>query len=401
MKAQTYRYIIVGAGLAGASAVDGIRTQDREGTILLIGDEPHPPYNRPPLSKKLWFGKTTVEKIFLHPPAYYTEQHVELITGVAIIGIDAAAHTVTDARGLTYGYEKLLLATGGTPRRLAIPGGDLDGISYYRSLRDFETLHPQATEGKSALIIGGGFIGTEIAAALRINKLAVTMLYPDETLVSRVFPADLGHALQEVYRAKGVRLITGDTAVAITRRGDQYVTQTRNGAELTSDLLIVGIGIAPALELARLAGVETGNGIEVNAFLQTADHDIYAAGDVAHFPYQALGQRLRIEHWDNALNQGAAAGRNMAVAADPYTYMPYFFSDLFEFGYEAVGDVSTKLLTIADWQTPYDTGVIYYMQDNRVRGVMMCNLWDKVDAARALIRANEPVNPDDLRGRLS
>ncbi len=187
---------------------------------------------------------------------------------------------------------------------------------------------------------------------------------------------------------------------SLTRKGNTFITQTERGEQIESDLVVIGIGIVPAVELAEGAGLETGNGIVVNEYLQTSHADIYAAGDNALFPYQALGQQMRIEHWDNALNQGKWAGRNMAGAREPFTYMPYFYSDLFEFGYEAVGDVNTELDTFADWQKENDTGVIYYLKDGKVRGAMMCNVWGKLDAARDLIRKGERMTSDDLRGAI-
>jgi 3-phenylpropionate/trans-cinnamate dioxygenase ferredoxin reductase component len=401
MASNRYKYIIIGGGLAGGSAVEGLREIDQEGSILLVGAEKHLPYDRPPLTKQLWFGKKTVEGIRLHDAAYYNDKHVTITCGMQIIKIAPGAHTITDKRGVVYEYEKLLLATGGAPRRLDIPGGDLAGISYYRYLDDYLSLRSRANEGKSALVIGGGFIGSEIAAALNTVKVNVTMLFPDAYLVARVFPESLGRAIQEIYRAKGVHVVAGDTATAIGRENDRFQVQTKGGATLIADLLVVGVGIAPSLELAVAANLQTDNGIVVNDRLQTSNPNIYAAGDNAYFPYQALGKRMRVEHWDNAINQGKLAGRNMAGANEPYNYMPYFFSDLFEFGYEAVGEVDSRLEAFADWQKENGTGVIYYLAENKVRGAMMCNVWDRVSAARELIRQNTAMTKKDLVGAIS
>jgi NADPH-dependent 2,4-dienoyl-CoA reductase/sulfur reductase-like enzyme len=205
----------------------------------------------------------------------------------------------------------------------------------------------------------------------------------------------------ERYRAKGVTVLTGDAPEAFEKRNGRFVTSTREGRTIESEILIVGVGIMPATQLAEDAGLNVSNGIVVNDYLQTSDPDIYAAGDNALFPYQALGRQARVEHWDNAVTQGKWAGRNMAGAAEPFDYMPYFFSDLFEFGYEAVGDVDSRLNTFADWQKENDTGVIYYLDDGKVRGMMMCNVWDKVDAARSIIRRGESVPVESLRGALA
>jgi 3-phenylpropionate/trans-cinnamate dioxygenase ferredoxin reductase component len=394
-----HSYIIIGAGLSGASAVEGIRERDQQGSILLLGAEKDLPYDRPPLSKQLWTGGKTIAEIVLHDEAFYKSNNVDLRLGTEVAQIDLEGHSVTDNRGNTYRYQKLLLATGATPKRLNIPGGYLEGISYYRTLPDYRQLRREAVEGKSALVIGGGFIGSEIAASLRANKLAVTMAFPSLWLVSRVFPESLGRYLTELYRAKGIEVLAGDVLVSIGGDGRAYAARTRGGREIRADLVVVGIGVVPNVALACAAGLTAGDGVPVNEFLQTSNSDVYAAGDIAFFPEANLGPR-RIEHWDNALNQGKHAGRNMAGAGEPFTYMPFFFSDLFEFGYEAVGEVNSRLETFADWQEENKTGVIYYLKDGRVRGAMMCNLFGKVDAARELIKRTDRLTPADLRGAI-
>lgn len=250
----------------------------------------------------------------------------------------------------------------------------------------------EATQGRSAVIIGGGFIGSEIAAALFTNQLKVTMMYPSAYLCDRVFPQDLGSAIQSQYQSRGIMILKGDRAASVERKGSQFLVRTSGGQDVQADLVIVGIGIRPNIELAEQAGIVTGDGIIVNEYLQTSHPDIYAAGDNARFPYQALGQQMRVEHWDSALNQGKHAGRNMAGAHETFAYMPYFFSDLFEFGYEAVGEVSSDLEAVAEWQKPNETGVVYYLRNDKIRGAMMCNVWDKVDAARELIRHGAGVS---------
>ncbi|HUW51276.1 MAG TPA: FAD-dependent oxidoreductase [Sulfuricella sp.] len=395
-----YDYVIVGGGLAGASAIQGIRERNPGGSILLISGEARLPYDRPPLSKKLWFGSMKVEEIYLHDQAYYDSNAVVLSLGARVVKLDPQAKTLADANGRQYRFGKLLLATGGAPRKLPIPGGDLDGICYYRSLDDYLQIRSEATTGKSALIVGGGFIGSELAAALNINQIDVTMIFPDSYLCSRVFPDYLGQAVQRHYQKRGINVLAGDKPVSFSRDGARFVTVTVTGKTIVSDLLIVGVGIAPATELAQQAGLEVGNGIVVNEYLETSSPDVYAAGDNAFFPYPALGQSMRIEHWDNAMIQGQWAGRNMAGAREPFTYQPYFFSDLFEFGYEATGEVDSRLETFADWQEENRTGVIYYLREGRVRGVMMCNVWEKIEAARALIRKGEIVTPESLRGTI-
>jgi 3-phenylpropionate/trans-cinnamate dioxygenase ferredoxin reductase subunit len=394
-----YSYIIIGAGLSGASAVEGIRERDQQGRILLLGAEKDLPYDRPPLSKQLWTGDKSVAEIVLHDEAFYNNNTADLRLGLEVTQIDPGAHTVRDGDGNTCHYERLLLATGGTPRRLNIPGGELSGISYYRTLHDYRRLRSAAIEGRSALVIGGGFIGSEMAASLRANKLAVTMIFPSPWLASRVFPESLGHHLTERFRGKGVEVLAGDVPRFIQRDGNGYATRTRADREVRTDVVVAGIGIKPNLSLAQSAGLSIGDGVIVNDFLQTSAQDIYAAGDVALFPEAGFGPR-RLEHWDNAVSQGKHAGRNMAGAREPFTYVPFFFSDLFDFGYEAVGDVDSRLETFADWQEEHKTGVIYYLNDGRVRGAMMCNLFGKVDAARELIQHRGPLTAADLRGAI-
>ncbi len=307
---------------------------------------------------------------------------------------------MTDERGKIFRYEKLLLATGGTPRPLIIPGGNLDGICYFRTFDDYQRLRPQTADGRSAVVIGGGFIGSELAASLNQAGVRVTMVFPDDYLCQKVFPESLGVVLRDYYLKKGITILNNDKPTAFAKMGDKFLTRTSRGSEIESDLVIVGVGIAPATQLAENAGLTTGNGIAVNGYLQTSDPNIYAAGDNALFPCPALDKIVRMEHWDNALNQGRQAGKNMAGANEPYRYLPYFFSDLFDFGYEAVGEVDVRLEIFADWQEENRTGVIYYLAEDKVRGVMLCNVWDKVDAARRLIESRHRMTRQDLAGAL-
>lgn len=397
MAENDYKYIIVGGGLTGCYAVDGIRSRDSAGSVLLISMESYLPYDRPPLTKKLWFGKKSVKDIFVHDREYFTENGVKVMLELEAAGIDADKKIVTCKNGKSYHYEKLLLATGGIPRKLNIEGGDLEEIFYYRYLDDYLHLKSKVSEGSNALVIGGGFIGSEIAAALNINKVHVTILMDGPYLVDRIFPKSVGTAIQQEYIRRGVKILSQDSVVSITKRDGLLSTTTRSNRIINSDVVIIGIGIEPETELANSAGLKLGNGIVVNEFLQTSNQDIYAAGDNACFPYQVLGIDTRVEHWDNAINQGKTAGVNMAGANVPYNYMPYFFSDLFDFGYEAVGLVSSKLQTYADWEKENEKGILYYVQDSKIRGAMMCNVWEKVDEARKWIKSNKQISPSKLR----
>ncbi|MCE5185143.1 MAG: FAD-dependent oxidoreductase [Planctomycetaceae bacterium] len=392
MMPNDFKYIVIGGGLAGCYALDGIRSQDPKGSALLISSEDHLPYDRPPLTKKLWFGKKKVEDIFIHDSKHFADNGIEVLLNTRAETVDARNKTVTCGNGAVYRYEKLLLATGGAPRRLDIEGGRLEELYYYRYLDDFLRLRSQVGPQTRALVIGGGFIGSEIAAALNINKADVTMLMHGPYPVDKVFPESLGRAIQQDYVRRGVKIVSHDSPVSITKSGSTFFTRTHSGNSIGADVVIVGVGIEPEMRLAKQAGLAVENGVIVNEFLQSSHPDIYAAGDNAFFPYQALGIRTRVEHWDNAVNQGKTAGMNMVGAGVPYTYMPYFFSDLFDFGYEAVGLISSKLRTVADWQEENRTGIIYYLEDSTVKGAMMCNVWEKVDEARQWIKSARHID---------
>lgn len=400
MADKIWKYVIVGGGRAGASAVQGIREVDPSGSVLVVGAEGHLPYNRPPLTKELWFATQKIEDIFVDSRDYYDRNHVKIVEDTRITAVDPGQRTITDGSGKVRRYERLLLATGGLPRRLAIPGGDLDGLSYYRFLDDYEELRGQAAAGRKAVVIGGGFIGSEIAAALNLNKVEVTMVFPDAHLCARVFPADLGRAMSAYYAGQGVMIKAADRPASIERRAGRFLVHTEAGLDLDADIVVGGIGIRPETGLAEAAGLKTEDGIVVDGRLQTSAPGIYAAGDVARFPHHGLGMMTRIEHWDSAISQGKQAGRNMAGAGEEFTYAPYFFSDLFKFGYEAVGEIDPGLETFADWQKEFDTGSIYYLRDGRVRGVMNCNLWGKLDPAREIIGRGSRVGPSDLKGAI-
>ncbi len=402
MAQESYKYVIVGAGIAAGKAVEGIRNNDKDGSILMIGKEEYLPYNRPPLTKKLWFGTEQVGDIFVQNEAWYADNNIDILLGAEVISLDRKRRSVMDSDGNTWGFDRLLLATGGVPRRLEIPGGDIDNIYYYRYLDDYLSLRAEAVAGKSAVVIGGGFIGSEISAALCKNGVSVTMVFPEDFLVQRVFPENLAKAVETLFMEKGILISKGDIPTSINSLdGGRFLTRTRNGKTFESDMLIVGAGIAPDVKLAVDAGLAVGNGIVVDEHLRTSDPNIFAAGDNAFFPYLALGQSTRVEHWDNALSQGEYAGWNMTGEGQAYDHMPYFFSDLFDFGYEAVGEIDSRLESVADWEKSYERGVIYYLKDHKIRGVMTCNIYGKLDAARDLIRSGEEMVPlDRIKGLL-
>ena len=400
MPEKAYPYIIVGGGLAGASAVEGIREIDQNGEILLVGAEEHQPYDRPPLTKKLWWGKKQVKDIFLHEEKFYQENGVTLALGKRIEAVAPREHLIRDQQWNQFQYGKLLLATGGVPRRLDIPGGDLENVCYYRTLDDYQRSRQAATAGASILLIGGGFIGSEMAASLQRNQVQVTMIFPGEYLCQRVFPRTLGLALQGIFQERGIRILAGDAPAAISLHNGKLQARTKKGQTVEADFVIAGLGVEPEIALARSGNLLIEHGIKVDDHLATSDEDIYAAGDNAWW-FSPLLQRFgRVEHWDNALNQGKHAGRNMAGAYVPFDYQPYFFSDLFEFGYEAVGLCDARLETYADWQQENRRGVIYYQENGKVVGVMLWDIYGQVDAARGLIRQGIDARPEVLAGMI-
>jgi NADPH-dependent 2,4-dienoyl-CoA reductase/sulfur reductase-like enzyme len=387
-----YAFLIVGGGMTADAAVRGIRELDTENPIGLIGAEEDPPYARPPLSKGLWKGEP-LENVWRKT----SEVRVDLHLGHRASALDLRAKSVTDDRGIVYTFEKLLLATGGTPRRLPFGG---DRVIYFRTLDDYRRLRQLAEEGKSFAVIGGGFIGSEVAAALALQGSKVTMLFPDEGIGARLFPADLSRFLVGYFAEKGVEVHPGQKVTSISESGTQLVVETENGLRSTVDVVVAGIGIVPSVELAAGAGLEVENGIIVDEHLRTSDPNVFAAGDVARFFAPALGTRIRVEHEDNAITMGRAAGRAMAGDPTPYAHLPFFYSDLFELGYEAVGEMDPRCELVADWKEPFRKGVVYYLSGGRVRGVLLWNTWGQVDVARALIAEGRPFRAAELMGFL-
>lgn len=392
---EPFRYVIVGGGMAADAAVEGIRGVDEDGSILVLSADADPPYSRPPLSKGLWKGDDP-ESVWRGT----AEKGADVRTGVRVTRVDPVAKEVEDAAGATYAYDALLLTTGGQPRRL--PFG-ADDVIYFRTLDTYRRLRELADAGERFAVVGGGFIGSEIAAALALNGKRVTEIFPGPGIGASAYPLDVSRHLNDYYRERDVDVVAEERVVGLERRGEALVLSTEGGRELEVDGVVAGIGIVPDTELAQAAGIETDDGIVVDELLRTSAPGVFAAGDVASFPSAAFGRLLRVEHEDNALTMGRHAGRNLALGLageelEPYAHLPFFYTDMFDLGYEAVGDLDASLEVVADWREPYREGVLYYLDRGRVRGVLLWNVWGKVDEARGLV--GQSLTPEELRGQI-
>lgn len=375
--------VIVGAGLAGANAAEELRAQGHTGDITLIGDEPHPPYERPPLSKGLLLGSADPDSVFTHPTSWYADHQVELLTGSAVtdIDLDTSHVTIGDRR---QSYDRLLLATGAQPRRLALADRSGADVAYLRTIDDALALAPRLTE--RLLIVGAGWIGLEVAAAARQAGGAVTIVENASLPLVRVLGAEIAPMVADLHREHGVHLRLGTTLIAIEHVDGRTTVRLDDGTDVTPDLILIGIGAEPDDSLAAKAGLATDHGVLVDARLRASDPHVYAAGDVAHHDHPLHG-RLRVEHWDTAIHHGRHAARVMLGDDQPYVRQPYFFTDQYDLGMEYVGHVG---------QEGYDEVVIrgsiagrsftaLWITDGHVAAGMHVNDWDAADSLRALV----------------
>ncbi|KGI76675.1 NAD(P)/FAD-dependent oxidoreductase [Oleiagrimonas soli] len=391
---HSYEYLIIGGGMTADAAVGAIRERDPEGRIGLIGAEREPPYERPPLSKALWKGDKEVASIDLDTRRHRVDMHL----GRRATALHRADKTVRDDQGDTYRYDKLLLATGARARTLPFEG---ERVIAFRTQDDYLRLRRFAVEGAHVAVVGGGFIGAELAASLTDAGCKVSMVFPGDAIGAGRFSDGLADFLNDYYRQRGVDLRPG-VKVEDGKASDDGVSLTlSDGSTLTADVAAAGLGVEPETALAEQAGLMVDNGIVVDARLRTADPAIWAAGDVACFPSLALGHRRRVEHENAAISMGHHAGCGMAGEDRAYTTQPFFYSDLFDLGYEAVGELDARRLEVVEhWAEPYRRGVTYYMDGGRVRGVLLWNVWGQTDAAAELIAAPGPYDGDNLRHRI-
>ncbi len=387
---------IVGANMAGACAARALREEGFSGEIQLIGAEPHLPYERPPLSKELLVGTTEPVQIRIQSDQDWDDQQVALRLSTTVVSIDPSSRELVFADGGRARPDKVLLCTGGRPRRLALPGADLDGVVYLRTLDDSLAIREHLRPGASVVVVGGGFVGTEVAASAIASGCTVTLIEADDVILWRALGRELGAILQRYHVRQGARVETGTSLERIV--GSPTVTHvvTTNGERIDADLVVVGIGIVPAVELAEGAGLETANGIVVNEHCETSVEGIYAAGDVANHHNPFLRCRLRLEHWQNAQNQGVAAARSMLGARDGFREVPWFWSDQYDLTVQVAGHVGPNCTIVYRGDPSSSSFSLFYLHDGTVRAVAGINRPRDVRAATRLIETAQVVGPAQL-----
>jgi 3-phenylpropionate/trans-cinnamate dioxygenase ferredoxin reductase subunit len=388
-------HVVVGAGLAGAKAAETLREEGFGGRVVLVGAEAERPYERPPLSKDYLRGEASRDKVYVHDEAFYDEHHIELLPGTTATALDAPAGEVELSGGARLRYDRLLLATGAEPRRLAIPGADLDGVLYLRSVDDSDALRARLDRGGAVVVVGAGWIGAEVAASARQRGLDVTVVDPAAVPLERVMGQEVGAVYRDIHADQGVRMLMGTGVEGFEGADAVERVRTGDGRALDCDFVVVGVGVQPRVGLAADAGIEVGDGILAEEQLQTSAAGVFAAGDVANARHPFYGERIRVEHWANALHQGPAAARNMLGRGEPYDRLPYFFSDQYDVGMEYSGFAR-------DWHRVVFRGdpasrefIAFWLRGDRVVAGMNVNVWDVTDPIRRLISERPPV--DDRR----
>ena len=386
------RIVIVGAGLAGARAAEALRKAGYEGTVTLLGDEPVPPYLRPPLSKDYLYGKAGLEQVYLHPEAFYAEQRIDLRSSTEVLAIDPAAREVTLSDGARLPFDRLLIATGVRPRTIPLPGVQLPGVMSLRTLADADALRAAAVDAERIVVVGAGWIGSEVAAALRMMDRRVAVLAPETIPLKRVLGPEIGGFYRDLHLEHGVEFHLGTSLARIVGKDRVEAVETTSGERIAADLVVVGVGAEPRIELASAAGLSIGDGIEVNATLETSVPGIFAAGDVASAWHPFYGRRMRSEHWANARYQGSAAGPLMLGASEPFDRIPYFYSDQYDAVMEYTGHATSSDQLVVRGSLADREFIAFWLSGGRVVAGMNVNVKRVAKSIDRLVRSRATVD---------
>ncbi len=392
-KDNYYKYLIIGGGMASYAAVKGIRSVDEDNRIGIINEEEFAHYKRPWLSKKLWQNKK-FDDVWLKTTI--DNNNIEFFNKKSAVKLIPEEKKVIDNLNNIYYYEKLLIASGGKPKRF-VDFKDDENIIYFRSMNDFYKLKSLAEEGKKIAIIGGGFIGSEIAAALALKKCKVTMIFPENGICGNIFPCNLSSFLNDYYQQKEINILNEDLVNDIKYSNmKNFTITTKKKKKLEAEVVVIGIGVEPNISFLKGTNIEIDKGIKVDKHLVTSNPSIFAAGDVSSFYYHQFDKRAIFEHEDNALSMGEIAGKNMAGnSLQEYNHLPFFYSDLFDLGYEAVGELNSEYEIIENWEEKFKKGRLFYFNENKIKGILLWNTWNEVEKATELINNNFDIQFND------
>ncbi|MGZ4599472.1 MAG: NAD(P)/FAD-dependent oxidoreductase [Oryzihumus sp.] len=393
---STQTFVIVGASLAGAKAAETLREEGFDGRVVLLGEETERPYERPELSKGFLLGTKPADKLYVHAADFYAGHDIELRTSTAVTALDPGAHEVVLDGGERLGYDRLLLATGASSRRFPVAGADLPGVVYLRRMGESDDLRTAIQGASRVVVVGAGWIGSEVAACARMLGAEVSMIAPEAVPLERVLGPEVGAVYRDLHADKGVDLHLSTGVDRIEGTDAATGVRTSDGTLVEGDLVVVGIGAAPRDELARAAGLEVDNGVLTDEHLRTSEPDIYAAGDVANAMHPFYGKRIRVEHWANALNQGPAAARNMLGAGTAYSRVPYFYSDQYDFGMEYNGYATEWDRVVFRGDPASREFLAFWLRDGQVVAGLNANVWDQADGIKALVRSGARVDADRL-----
>jgi 3-phenylpropionate/trans-cinnamate dioxygenase ferredoxin reductase subunit len=391
MSIDKQTFVIAGASLTGAKAAQTLRDEGFDGRVLLVGGEPDRPYERPPLSKEYLRGEADREKVFVHDASFYSDNDVELRVGESVIDVDPDHRQLTLDTGERVTFDRLLLATGAEPRRLTVPGSELRGIHYLRTLADSDALRERLDAGGKLVVVGAGWIGAEVAASARQRGVEVTVIEPLRVPLARALGPEVGAVYRDIHLDHGVEMLLGDGVASFEGEGTVERVRTQAGHAIDCTAVVAGVGATPRTNLAAAAGLAVENGILVDGRLQTGAPGIFAAGDVANHLHPRLG-RLRVEHWDNALHQGPAAARSMLGFAETYERLPYFFSDQYDIGMEYSGHTAGWDRVVFRGDPASREFIAFWLAGDRIQAGMNVNVWDVNEPIQALIRSGEPID---------